>query len=201
MAVIIGIDSDAKGAIALLDTTEWSLNVYPLPNIVKKLKSGKNRLNLDFLALGALMQDLISPASVVWVEDQWSRPSQDIGAMFTFGMGFGDIRSAVAGAFLRHGLNPTSAKDHINFVPAADWKLAMGASSDKAQTRALATKLFPECAYAWKLVSKHTSAAEASLLALYGASRGGFKIPRGTIIQPYSGLEKTNVVPSLTRKR
>jgi len=198
--VVLGIDSDAKGAAALLDCGQWTLDLYALPNQHKILKSGKKRLHLDYPALAALLGDLTYHADAVWIEDQWSRPSQDIGAMFTFGMGFGDIRTATAAGLFQRHKSLEDVRKRINFVSGADWKLAMGASSDKAQTRDLAARLFPECAFAWKLISKHTSAAECALLALYGASRAGIRIPRGTIIRPYSGPERSEHGTALTRK-
>lgn len=199
MVVVLAVDSDAKGSVALLDCLQWTLDVYPLPNVYKILLSGKKRLHLDFPALAATMADLTWNVDVVWIEDQWSRPSQDIGAMFTFGQGFGDIRTAVAAGLLKCGHDLEKVRSIVHFVSGADWKFAMGLSKDKAHTRMIASQAFPDCKHAWKLVSKHTSAAEAALIALYGASQMGIKIPRGTNIRPYDGPERTTHVRSLTR--
>jgi len=182
--VILGIDSDAKGSAALLTTGAWLLDVYALPNAVKHLKSGKNRLHLDYPALAATMADLILSVDAVWIEDQWSRPSQDIGAMFTFGQGFGDIRTAVAAALFQRFQNLQDVRSRIHFVSGADWKGAMALSSDKNHTREFATNYLPDCAHAWKLVSKHTSAAEATLIATYGAAQMGVKLPKAGLIKP-----------------
>lgn len=196
--VILGIDSDAKGSAAILDCHAWTLDVYALPNVVKELKSGKNRLHLDFLALAATMADLTLNVDAVWIEDQWSRPSQDIGSMFTFGQGFGDIRTAVAAGLLRVLEDLEDVRERIHFVSGADWKGAMSLSSDKTHTRNVATAFFPDCAHAWRLVSKHTSAAEAALLACYGAAQHGIKLPGAGIIKPDQGLTKTIYAHRLT---
>lgn len=198
MVVVLGIDSDARGSAALLDTESWTLDLYALPNQQKRLSSGKTRLQLDSPALAATMADLTYHVDAVWIEDQWSRPGQDVAAMFTFGQGFGDIRTAVAAGLFRKHQNLDEVRSAINFVSAADWKLAMRATSDKAQTRERADLLFPECKHAWKLVSKHTSAAEASLLALYGVSRAQIRIPKGTIIRPQQGEALTQFATRLT---
>lgn len=205
MVVVLGIDPDSKGSVALLDCIQWTLDVYPVPNLHKILSSGKKRLQVDFPVLVAIMNDLILSVPVAtvlscFIEDQWSRPMQDIAATFTAGQNFGDIRTALASGLLArvHG-NTLLVRDQIRFVSGADWKGAMGLSSDKAATRAIADQVFPACKHAWKLISKHTSAAEASLLAVYGASVLGIKIPRGTIIMPYLQIERTAHVRSLTR--
>jgi hypothetical protein len=56
----------------------------------------------------------------------------------------------------------------------------MGCSADKKQTVAQASKLFPGCLAAWKLV-KHTDRAEAALIALYGAVSKRHTIPALTL--------------------
>ena len=196
--VILGIDSDAKGSAALLDCRAWTLDLYALPNVVKELKSGKNRLHLDSPALAATMIDLTLSVDAVWIEDQWSRPSQDIGSMFTFGQGFGDIRTAVASGLFQSLNDLAGVRKRIHYVSGADWKGAMALSSDKKHTRNVATAFFPDCAHAWKLVSKHTSAAEAALLACYGAAQMGVKLPAPGTIKPAKGPPRTTHATRLT---
>jgi hypothetical protein len=188
---IIGFDTDAKGSIALLDFTHLKsksvlLDIYPVPNRLKLLKNGTKRLEVDYPALITIMADLISSAPVTraYLEDQWSRPMQDAGATFTFGKTFGDCRSATAAALLATGLTPEEAEKRIVFVPGGDWKSEMRLSSDKKLSLELADKLFPECSHAWKLTSKHTSAAEAALLSLYGATKEGVRLLPGTVVSP-----------------
>ena len=82
------------------------------------------------------------------------------------------------------GMNPAAVYEKIVYVPGEEWKASMRLSSDKELSLTLASKLFPSCAQAWKLKSKHTSAAEAALLALFGASKEGLKLPRNAIVTP-----------------
>lgn len=189
--VIIGIDTDAKGSIALLDFSRLrekkaTLDIYAVPNRHKVLKSGTRRLEVDYPALVAIMVEMTSRVSVdrLYLEDQWSRPMQDSGATFTFGKTFGDCRTASAAGLLATGLNPLEIDEKIVYVPGKDWKSVMRLDSDKEKSITLANNLFPACAKAWKLVSKHTSAAEAALLALYGASQEGVRIPPGLVVSP-----------------
>jgi len=187
--VIIGIDTDAKGSVAILDARNPEhplLDIYAIPNRYKVLRSGTKRLEVDYPALAAIMIGLISSVDVTraYLEDQWSRPNQDSGATFTFGKTFGDCRSATAAGFLVTGMNPAAVYEKIVYVPGEEWKASMRLSSDKELSLTLASKLFPSCAQAWKLKSKHTSAAEAALLALFGASKEGLKLPRNAIVTP-----------------
>ena len=199
--LIVGIDTDAKGSVAILDLTHKSkptLDIYAIPNRVKLLKSGKKRLGVDYTVLAAIMVELNSRVSVTkfYLEEQWSRPMQDAGATFTFGMTFGDCRTSVAAGMIANSLDPETADEKIVYVPGAQWKAHMGLSSDKDKSLTLASALFPACEKAWEKKSKLTSAAEAALLALYGASQEGFRFTPGTVVNPPEKPILT-IVPSL----
>ena len=184
--IVVGIDTDAKGSVAILDCRNASnpvLDVYGIPNRQKVLTSGKKRLGVNFPALAAIMAELTSRVYVTrfYLEEQWSRPQQGSGAAFTFGQTFGDIRTSVAAALIGD-FPPHEVDTMIKFIPALDWKSAMRLSKDKDLSLALADKLFPECKKAWAKKSLYTSAAEAALLAFYGASLEGFKLPAGAVV-------------------
>ena len=198
MAVIVGIDTDSRGAIALLDTDQWSLDVYPLPTLKTELKSEKTRLSLDYPVLVAIMIDLIWPADAVWLEEQWGRPGQSAQSTYGFGQTNGDIRASVAAALYLNLRDLEAVRKRIHLASGAKWKGALSLSSDKAHTRNVATAFFPDCAHAWKLVSKHTSAAEAALLACYGAAQMGIKLPSPGTIKPAKGPPRTTHAPRLT---
>ncbi len=185
--VVLGLDTDAKGSIAVLDLSQLSrptLDVYPIPHHYNTLKKGTKRISVTFHALAALMTDLTSFAHVAWLEEQWSRPGQDSGAMFGFGTTYGDIRTATAAGFLTNGTPLIEIPTKIQFVHSTIWKGVLRLDDDKKKALALADGLFPECKHAWKLVSKHTSAAEASLIAFYGASQMGIRFQKGVAIRP-----------------
>lgn len=186
--IIVGIDTDAKGSVAILDcqdVTKPLLDVYGIPNRHKILTSGKKRLGVNSPVLAAIMAELSSRVSVTkfYLEEQWSRPMQDSGATFTFGQTFGDIRTAVAASLVGE-YTPEQIDDRIVYVPALDWKAAMRLSSDKKLSLDLADRLFPKCKKAWEKSSLYTSAAEAALLALYGATQEGVRLPRGVVVNP-----------------
>lgn len=181
--VVLGMDTDSKGSVAvldLMDLTRPTLDVYPIPNLKKTLTSGTTRMSVDYHVLAALMADLTSFADAAWLEEQWSRPGQDVATMFGFGTTFGDCRTATAAGFL-FNKKPSAP---INFVPGAKWKHSLRLDDDKKKSIALATALFPACASAWKLISKHTSAAEASLIAFYGAAQLKVKMVPGVPVLP-----------------
>jgi hypothetical protein len=197
VAVILGVDSDARGSIARLDCNEWTLAVYPIPNATKVLKSGKKRLQVDCPALAAIMEDLTWLATVVWIEDQWARPGQDANAMFGFGRTFGSIITGASAGLLQKETDLQKVRDAVRFVSGADWKHAMKLDKDKAKARALADQCFPLCKHAWKL-KKYTSAAEASLIAAYGAMQMGVRFSPNILIKPYTGPELTPYATNLS---
>lgn len=198
--LIVGIDTDAKGSVAILDLSKQTpvLDIYAVPNRVKELKNGKKRLGVDYPVLAAIMVELNSRVSVTrfYLEEQWSRPMQDAGATFTFGVTFGDCRTAVAAGLVANGVPHSDVDGRITYIPGAQWKSHMGLSSDKDKSLTLATALFPECAQAWAKKSKYTSAAEAALLALYGASQEGYRFKPATVVKPPTKPILT-IVPSL----
>lgn len=187
--IIVGMDTDAKGSVAVLDCREKTkprLDVYPIPNRYNLLKNGTKRIEIIFPVLVAIMVELISsvPVDRIYLEEQWSRPKQGVASTFSFGKTFGDCRTATAAGLLVSGLTPEEVEKKIVFVPGSDWKHAMQLDSDKSKALSLANRVFAECAHAWKKTSLHTSAAEASLLALYGATQEGVRISTGAVVMP-----------------
>lgn len=200
--VIVGVDTDAKGSVAILDCRGApTLDIYPIPNRIKLLKSGTKRTETNYPALAAIMAELTSrvPVGRFYLEDQWSRPDQDSGSTFTFGKTFGDIRTAVAAGLWATGLTTDAIDAKIAYVDGGAWKHEMRLDSDKKKSRALADKLFASCKHAWKLTSKHTSAAEASLIALWGATKEGIRFRPGIVVNPVKmpilSVAKSLVVP------
>lgn len=195
--LVIGIDTDSKGAIAVLDTELLSLDVYAIPNVVKTLTDGSNRRSIDYPVLAAIMIDVTCHADAAFLEHQWSRPQQGAASTFGFGQSYGEIRAATAAGFLANHHDVEDTRAMINLIPAGDWKHYMKLDADKDKSLELATKLFPLCAKAWKKKSLHTSAAEASLIALYGASVSGVRMKPGSVIRPQNEMPYTVHVRSL----
>jgi hypothetical protein len=167
MLRVIGVDTDSKGSIAVLDTTNKLVTIYYIPSERRKLKtSDKTRAHMLGRTLAKYCFEIFNdtqPINGIFVEEQWSRDGQSAPATFTFGCVYCAIMQALdsAAQLVRNDTPLTPIHSTV-------WKHALGLDSDKAKARALATKLFPKCASAWKLTSLHTSAAEALLLAFYG---------------------------------
>lgn len=161
---VVGIDSDSRGSIALLDPKALVLTIYYVPSWKKELNSGKSRSMLNRALLATYCKALFhnNRVDVVYTEEQWSRPDQDVATMFTFGCVYCAIEQAMVSAAV------SADKDcKFELVHSKVWKHALGLDADKEKACALASKLFPLCTNAWKLV-KNTSAAEAALIAFYG---------------------------------
>jgi len=180
--IVLAIDTDSRGAMAMLDTRRLMLDVFATPTEKIKMASGKSQLQMNLPVLAAILHDLTSHADVAWLEKQWARPNQGVTSTFGFGKTYGEYRGIVTFGFLEKECSPLpQLQERVHLVSGAEWKGKMRLTKDKKEARALATQLFPECASAWK--SKDSS-AEASLLAFYGASMLGEKIPFGAKIKP-----------------
>jgi len=168
---ILGIDTDTKGSVALFDTSDNSLIVFALPNKHKIINKTK-RLRLDEAKTKEILTKLVPRADAIFLEQQNARPQQGVTSTFTFGQVYGTLIG------LTHGCG--GEEDTIHFVTGAKWKNSLGVTRDKKATVNFADRLAPECSHVWKLV-KHTSAAEAFLIALYGAGSLGISITRKPI--------------------
>lgn len=172
--IVVGIDSDTKGSIAVLDWDGGRLDVYKFPHRQVEI-GGTMRPRIDEAATASLIKAVLDThnPSLVLVEEQWARQGQGVTSSFTFGDVYGFCKGAVLGA------NP-SARLHL--VTGAVWKTAFSLTRNhlnitdtgnkgrkllKAAARTYATKLFPNHGPFWTKEA-YTSAAEASLIALYG---------------------------------
>jgi Holliday junction resolvasome RuvABC endonuclease subunit len=102
-----------------------------------------------------------------FVERAQSFPKQGISSAFNYGRATGALETCIMGLLIPH-----------TFVEAAMWKRHFGliGSKDKEDDRQRALGLFPE-AHAMLARKKHHNAADASLVALYGALRLGAADP------------------------
>lgn len=142
---ILGIDPGKSGALALLQTFQFSgvqerlVEVEDMPSTPHSLISMVKGWEPD----------------VVVVEQVASRPTNSRPAAFTFGRSLGRIETAVAASGVR-----------LRWVTPTQWKRDMGLSSDKDLSRIRATERWPD----WTLSFARKSddgRAEAALIAAW----------------------------------
>ena len=151
--ITIGIDPGLTGAIALLRDGEY-LDLMDMPTTIKG-GSGKVKYEVSPIAIIQYLRSKIasSESHAAIIERVNSMPGQGSATVFSLGDSFGCARAALA-AF------GTSYRD----VTPTVWKKHFGLSSDKEQSRAMASKLFPTAELHLK---KHHDRSEALLMARY----------------------------------
>ncbi len=151
--ICIGIDPGLTGAIALLRNGEY-YDLMDMPTIAKG-GSGKVKYEVSPVAITQFLRSKITPndASAAIIERVNSMPGQSAATVFSLGDSFGTARAVLA----------CSRIAYRDVTPQV-WKKHFSLSSDKEQSRALATKLFPEAELHLK---RFHDRAEALLLARY----------------------------------
>lgn len=146
---IIGIDPGIKGGLAQVDTIAGRFTVASFPTM-----SDKNDYDVEALA------DRIRGCGpdMAYLEQVHSMPRQGVSStfFFFFGKGYGILIGILS-----------TLEVPIVYVTPQKWKKHFNLSSDKDESQALATQLYPNLAPAWKL-KKHNGRAEAALIAGYG---------------------------------
>jgi hypothetical protein len=123
----IGADPGATGAFGLV-WDNWCA-VYPVPTDPKAVAG----TSVDDMALLALARELATVGPVLAVlEHVWGMAGQGAGGSFTFGDTTGAMRIALKAAGIR-----------VERASAQRWRNRLGVSGDKAQSVAMAIKLFP----------------------------------------------------------
>lgn len=155
--IVLGIDPGASGAVAVVDsamrTVHWWFDMQ-----LETREDGKRRVAAG--SCSRLMRGLhMRPPELVVIEEVHAMPKQGVTSSFHFGRALGLVEEAAA-----------ALGAPVLRVPPRVWKKAMGLPADKAASRALAAKLFPAHADAFKR-AKDDGRAEAVLLAEYGARR------------------------------
>lgn len=159
-SMILGIDPGLTGALGIYcRRKERLLSAIDMPVVTlpqtKKLMIDAHEIS-RFLAA---RRDFISHAVV---EKVGSSPQMGVTSAFNFGFGAGIL----------HGiLNSLSIK--IIYIDPATWKLAAGLiHASKSDSRALASKLFPEMQGRFKQKKDH-GRAEAAILSFLGSRMNG----------------------------
>jgi len=158
----IGVDPGLSGAIAAYCPDNENLIYFATPTL-EITRNGKKKRAFDHQELARKMDeivDLIGANNIkrVVIEKVGAMPGQGVSSMFSFGTSYGAVVQAIADHFLR-----------IEHVTPQVWKKAMKVTADKDSSRARASQLLPRHCGAWSRV-KDDGVAEATLMALYGAS-------------------------------
>lgn len=149
---VLGVDPGAAGAVAMIDTDLAALLVRDMP-IVRV----NGRAQLSEAQLAGMLREFDPDHAVV--ERVHSMPKQGVASTFSFGTNYGIVRGCLAALLV-----PTE------LVTANEWKRHFRISSDKAEARVVAARLFPEATALFSRV-RDDGRAEAALLALFGTQR------------------------------
>jgi hypothetical protein len=151
-SLILGIDPDAFGALALVDRETGALvDVIDMPILDVK----PARL-VDVRQLAAILDPLSPKIGEAIIEKAWARPMDPPSFAFRVGHNYGAVTGVVLAHFIR-----------LNVVSPQAWKKAMGVTGDKETSRAEASVRFPTECRRWAL-KKHHGRSEAVLIAAYG---------------------------------
>lgn len=149
MTRVLGIDPGINGALALIDTDDWTLAITDMPR--EPGKGGKNAVSPT--GVGRLFNAAMPDYTVI--EDVTSSPQMGVVSAFSFGRSLGILEGAGA------------AQSIMTKVRPQDWKAATKTPKDKNEARRRAMQLFP-CAYDLFVRVKDDGRAEAAILCFYG---------------------------------
>jgi crossover junction endodeoxyribonuclease RuvC len=145
---ILGIDPGLTGAVA------YYFHEAPDRVIAEDMPVAAGMI--DCATLAARIRQMAPGLAIV--ERVASMPKQGVASTFKFGASYGAVRGVLATLQIR-----------IHLVTPRVWKKNFRLSSDKEASRALALRLFAASPEHFSRKKDH-SRAEASLLAVYGAS-------------------------------
>jgi crossover junction endodeoxyribonuclease RuvC len=157
--VILGVDPGLSGALAAVSLeTGKIISVFDMPIFSKKgSKKTINEINDQELAFLIGCFDV----HIAVVEQVSALPGQGVTSMFRLGSAFGTIKGVLAGLGV----------PFITVHP-AKWKKDMRLSGDKAMSRQLASRVWPDTSHEFRRV-KDDGRAEAALLAKWLRDQGG----------------------------
>lgn len=150
--LVLGIDPDAHGALALVDRETGQL-VELLDMPLQDVKGGRL---VDVRQLAALVDPWAERIGEAYIEKAWARPTDPPSFAFRVGHNYGAVTGVICAHFIR-----------LHVVSPQAWKKAMRVTSDKETSRCEASLRFPKDCRRWAF-KKHHGRAEAALIAAYG---------------------------------
>lgn len=149
MTRVLGIDPGINGALALIDTDDWTLAIIDMPR--EPGRASKNAVSGTGVARAF---DAARPDHTI-IEDVWSSPQQGVTSAFNFGRGLGILEGAA------------SARSMVTKIRPQEWKAATRTPKDKNEARRRAMQLFPTAYDLFQRV-KDDGRAEAAILCFFG---------------------------------
>lgn len=171
MTRILGIDPGTKGAIAVIDTDEWTLGVIDMP--LEVIGKAKNIVSSSGLIETVRNGD----ADHAFLELVHSSPQQGVVSAFSFGDGYGCARTAVLADAISLWL-----------IRPQEWKAATATPKDKRQATTRAVQLFGSASRSLFYGPRGgvlDGRAEAALIAFYGCLKLKFQPTRALEIVEY----------------
>ena len=151
--IICGIDPGLSGGIAFYQNINYKLYAEKVPTYTLKTKNKTKRF-LDLWQVMTILND--HDPDHVFIEKQQAMPNQGLVSTFATGLGYG----AYLGLLVALGYSYTEVQARV-------WKKDLNCTSDKDQSRDMATKLMPQGQQYWTKKNQD-GVAEASLIAYWG---------------------------------
>ena len=154
MTAILGVDCGLSGAWALLDDSGRLVAVGDMP-------ASDGAVSAHLLTTELDMPDVDEWARVAVVEIAGAMPGQGVSTTWKFARATGVVEGVLAGLGWP-----------VHTVTPATWKRGLGLGKDKAASRAMAARLWPDMADRFKRV-KDDGRAEAALIAWWWREKHG----------------------------
>ena len=154
MTAILGVDCGLSGAWALLDDSGRLVAVGDMP-------ASDGAVSAHLLTTELDMPDVDEWARVAVVEIAGAMPGQGVSSTWKFARATGVVEGVLAGLGWP-----------VHTVTPATWKRGLGLGKDKAASRAMAARLWPDMADRFKRV-KDDGRAEAALIAWWWREKHG----------------------------
>lgn len=153
MSRIMGVDPGVNGALAVIDTANWTIAVCDMP--LEAGVKGKQKVSSTGLI------DAVRAAEIdhAFLEEVTASPQMGVTSAFSFGDGYGCTRTAISAA----GALLWTVRPQV-------WKAKTNTPKDKKQATTRAAQLFPaaRASFYGPRGGAFDGRAEACLLAFFG---------------------------------
>ncbi len=153
MTRVLGIDPGRNGALAVLDTGDWTIAVTDMP--LEAARKGKEAVS----AKGVIDAIRAARPDAAFLELVTASPQMGVTSAFSFGDGYGCTRTAIL-----------AQETPLWLTRPQDWKTATKTPKDKKEATTRAAQLFPAAhsVFYGPRGGAFDGRAEACLLAFFG---------------------------------